>query len=121
MKKVGLYFHTVRYLKPQQVFYRIWFRLTKPRIDDSQAPAVRKKTGTFHSPARRAASLMNAETFYFLNKPGSLSTLGWADTSKSVAHSKLWRYNQHYFDDLNATNASDRIEWHLSLLEHWVS
>jgi len=111
----------VRYLKPQQVFYRIWFRLTKPRIDNSQAPAVRKKSGPFHPPACRATSLLDADTFYLLNQTGSLSNLGWADTSNSRSPSKLWRYNQHYFDDLNATNASDRSEWHLSLLEHWVS
>lgn len=121
MKKLGLYFHTVRYLKPQQVFYRIWFRLTKPRIDNSQAPAVRKKSGPFHLPACRAASFLNADTFYFLNQSGSLSTLGWADNSKIALRSKLWRYNQHYFDDLNAMNASDRSEWHLSLLERWVT
>lgn len=121
LQKLGLYFHTVRYLKPQQVFYRIWFRLTKPRIDDSQAPAVRNKPGSFHTPARRAASLLDADTFFFLNQSGSLSTLGWADTSKSRSRSKLWRYNQHYFDDLNAVNASERSKWHLSLLERWVA
>ena len=111
----------MRYLKPQQVFYRIWFRLTKPRIDNSQAPAVRKKSWPFHPPARRAASFLNPDTFYFLNQSGSLSSLGWADNSKIALRSKLWRYNQHYFDDLNAVNASDRSEWHLSLLERWVT
>jgi uncharacterized heparinase superfamily protein len=121
LKKLGLYFHTVRYLNPWQVFYRIWFRLTKPLIDDSQAPAVRHKSGTFQTPACRAASLLNADTFYFLNKSGSLSALGWVDTSETASHGKLWRYNQHYFDDLNSVNASDRTEWHISLLEHWVA
>ena len=120
MKKAGLYFHTVRYLKLQQIFFRIWFCLTIPRINYSQAPTVRNIPGTFHTPAQRAKSLLNADTFYFLNQSGSLSTLDWAGTSKSGSPSKLWRYNQHYFDDLNAVNASDRIEWHLSLLERWV-
>jgi len=120
-KRAWLYLHTVRYLKPQQIFYRIWFRLTKPTIDESHASAVRNKSGTFHSPARRSTSLLNAYTFYFLNQSGSLSTLGWVDTSEIASRSKLWRYNQHYFDDLNAMNAPERSEWHFSLLEHWVS
>lgn len=120
LKKAGLYCNTVRYLKPQQVLYRIWFRFTKPSIDDSEAPTVRKKLGSFHTPARRTKSLLNADTFYFLNQSGSLSTLGWVDTSKTGSHSKLWRYNQHYFDDLNAVNASERSVWQLSLMENWV-
>jgi len=121
VKKAGLYFHTVRYLKLQQVLYRIWLRFTKPRIDDSQAPAVRKKTAPFNTPARRATSLLDSDTFYFLNQSGSLLTLGWENTSKSGSPSMLWRYNQHYFDDLNAVNSSERTEWHLSLLERWVA
>ena len=82
---------------------------------------MQNKLGLFHTPARRAASLLNADTFYFLNQSGSLFTLGWTDTSNCRAHSKLWRYNQHYFDDLNAENALERTEWHLSLLERWVA
>lgn len=33
---------------------------------------------------------------------------------------KLWRYNLHYFDDLNAQCAADRQEWHRALLLRWV-
>lgn len=33
---------------------------------------------------------------------------------------KLWLYNAHYFDDLNASGASDRISWHLPLIERWL-
>ena len=47
---------------------------------------------------------------------GSLEVDGW-DGSK---REKLWRYNQHYFNDLNASFASERYEWHLRLLENWI-
>ena len=33
---------------------------------------------------------------------------------------KLWRYNQHYFDDLNSHTCELRLDWHLDLLERWV-
>jgi uncharacterized heparinase superfamily protein len=33
---------------------------------------------------------------------------------------KLWNYNAHYFDDLNATDAHERRTWHLALLCRWV-
>ena len=42
--------------------------------------------------------------------------MGW-----SRRKSKLWRYNQHYFDDLNAEQAVDRVEWHRELLNDWIS
>ncbi len=35
--------------------------------------------------------------FYFLNESGGLER-GWDDESRT----KLWLYNLHYFDDLNA-------------------
>ncbi len=52
----------------------------------------------------------------FLNKVGNLAELGWDGRQCE----KLWRYNQHYFDDLNAFSASERFSWHEPLLEHWV-
>ena len=33
---------------------------------------------------------------------------------------KLWRYNLHYFDDLNAFDADSRKHWHTDLLLRWV-
>jgi hypothetical protein len=85
------YFYTLRYLKPQQVYRRVWFRVTKPRVDNSPAPAIRDPVGIFHSPARRRASLLDADTFIFLNEPGALSALGWVSAEKADSVSKLWR------------------------------
>ena len=33
---------------------------------------------------------------------------------------RLWRYNLHYFDDLNARDASVRLCWHQTLMSRWV-
>jgi len=48
---------------------------------------------------------------------GSLEKLGWDDPGTE----KLWRYNQHYFDDLNAENSNQRVSWHQALLINWVT
>lgn len=90
-------------------------------MNSSLPPQIRKPLGIFYAPARRRKSLLNINTFIFLNEPGSLSSLGWDRAEKADSVSKLWRYNQHYFDDLNAVNAEDRSEWHLALLESWVA
>jgi uncharacterized heparinase superfamily protein len=62
---------------------------------------------------------LNKDTFYFLNKSWSLPEIGWNGNDNTVP--KLWRYNQHYFDDLNATKASKRKLWHDQLLKHWIN
>jgi uncharacterized heparinase superfamily protein len=55
--------------------------------------------------------------FQFLNVTGDLrSARDWDDP----ADAKLWRYNLHYFDDLNARNAIAREAWHRSLAARWV-
>lgn len=114
---IGRLWRTVRHLRPVQVYGRIWYRLARPRPDLSNAPALRKPTGSWQVPARRAPSLIAPEYFWFLNEAGSLAELGWDNPAKA----KLWRYNQHYFDDLNAKAAEERLEWHKVLIGEWIS
>jgi uncharacterized heparinase superfamily protein len=115
------YLHTLRYLKPRQIYRRLWFRLVQPRIDEKQGPPLRCMPGSLVLPARRRTSLLDAETFFFLNQTGALSSLGWDNTGSMDSISKLWRYNQHYFDDLNSLDAVQRSEWHQKLLQRWVA
>lgn len=55
--------------------------------------------------------------FVFLNQSGQLDEIGWDGPQRE----KLWRYNQHYFDDLNAIDAPARRAWHTALVEDWVA
>lgn len=115
-KTLGLYWHTLRYLRPVQIYGRLWFKLRRPRPDLSAAPSLRLTTGQWVACAARAQSLTSADTFFFLNQAGSLAKLGWDAPSVE----KLWRYNQHYFDDLNAEGAAQRSDWHLALIQNWL-
>lgn len=54
--------------------------------------------------------------FLFLGEAGALAADGW----EGKQHDKLWRYNQHYFDDLNARDCEARAKWHQKLLLNWV-
>lgn len=110
------YWHTLRHMQPVQVYGRVWFRLVKPRPDLSEAPGLRGNRGPWTLPAPREASLTGPGTFLFLGEPGSVAEIGWDGPERE----KLWRYNQHYFDDLNARDAADRTAWHDSLLRDWV-
>lgn len=35
-------------------------------------------------------------------------------------HSRLWQYNLHYFDDLNAHAAGERLAVHQALVQRWI-
>jgi uncharacterized heparinase superfamily protein len=116
---ISRYFHTIRYLKPKQIYRRIWFNLIKPSIDESPAPKLRVLENEFCLPVQKKASLLDKNTFHFLDKSESLSKVGWNGNNNNI--SKLWRYNQHYFDDLNAIDSSQRKIWHDQLLKSWVN
>ncbi|MBX9758773.1 MAG: heparinase II/III family protein [Beijerinckiaceae bacterium] len=55
--------------------------------------------------------------FIFLNDAGDLAECGW----DNPARGKLWRYNLHYFDDMNARNAETRSSWHAALIDDWIA
>lgn len=117
MPQFGRFWRTVCHLKWRQVVGRAWFRLTRPTLDTSPVPGLRRSNGEWVSPARRKASMTGPTVFCFLGEIGSLDEHGWDGPECS----KLWRYNQHYFDDLNARDAAGRRAWHDALILRWVA
>ena len=115
MTRVGTFWRTVRHLKPAQVFARVRFRLQKPKPDLRPAPARRAVIGPWAHPAEREASLLGPGRLVFLNVERDLNTCGWDDPQVE----KLWRYNLHYFDDLNAIASAERAGLQRSLLQRW--
>lgn len=112
------YFHTLRHLRPVQIHGRLWHRLNPARPDLAAAPELRAATGRWMPAAARPPSMLDGETFRFLNHVGHARTAaGWNDP----AQEKLWLYNLHYFDDLNAAGAADRLAWHRELIARWVA
>jgi uncharacterized heparinase superfamily protein len=55
--------------------------------------------------------------FKFLNKEFNLRVQeDWNSTNQD----KLWLYNLHYFDDLNAVESEKRNSWHCNLIQRWI-
>ncbi len=115
--KARLYWETARHLKPVQLYGRLAFGLVRPRPDLRPAPAQRRPSGPWAAPARRRQSLLGPDEFRFLNETRHLAGCGWDDP----AVAKLWRYNLHYFDDLNAEGGEARAAWHGALIARWVA
>ena len=99
---ISRYFHTIRHLKVKQIYSRILFYSSKPSLNNSPAPSLRILKKNFCLPIQKNSTMINEHTFHFLNKSESLSVIGWNGHDKTI--SKLWRYNQHYFDELNGTS-----------------
>jgi len=55
-------------------------------------------------------------TFGFLNESRRIPEGDW----HAIEASDLWRYNLHYFDDLNASGADSRRAWHQQAIDDWV-
>lgn len=118
MSRPALYFHSVRHLRPTQLAARLWFALYRPLPDLRAAPQLRPVRGPYVAPLSLAPTLVAPDTFRFLNvERRCVEPADWrpADTEK------LWIYNLHYFDDLNAADAGLRAAWHARLLERWVA
>jgi uncharacterized heparinase superfamily protein len=116
--KLGRLFHTVRHLRPVQIYGRLWLRAVRPRPDIRPAPPLATQSGSWIARSWREPSLVGENTFRFLNLSGAIAQPRDWD---SPERSKLWRYNLHYFDDLVASNAPDRLGAHRALVARWVA
>jgi len=116
LRKSLLYWNTIKFLRLTQLCRRISIRFINPSVDDSPAPKVRQPRAILVFLIGTRPKLVTPEKFFFLNQSGSLCELGWDGPQRS----RLWRYNQHYFDDLNAIDAAQRNEWHRDLLVRWM-
>ena len=112
-----LLFHTIKYLRVGQITNRIKRKLIKPKvamldsletsiIDNNLKPIIKHKQKMF-----------SASRFSFLNKEFNVRLAGdWNTASQD----KLWIYNLHYFDDLNAFGSEQRNSWHYNLIQRWI-
>lgn len=117
LQNASRYWHTLRHLKPVQFYGRAWHRLYRPGIDKRPAPGLRKLGGKWALPAAQPAMMIAPDRFRFLNHDGSVEDAsGW----NAAGQSRLWLYNLHYFDDLNAEGSDARLVWHRSLITRWI-
>lgn len=116
-KKIHLYFWTLKFLKIEQILYRIKYLLSSvSRIKVTQRPVI-SASWTWSSPLFFVGCYDGKSTFNLLNKKIKFNgSIGWNDESIE----KLWLYNLHYFDDLNAIDSINRIDAHHLLVKNWI-
>lgn len=105
MMNYKLLFHTIRHLRPKQVFYQLWYRFYKPSYQIIEAPVFQiPKLQTAPIPRYRS---LEGNVFTFLNLSHEFS--GWNFTDNGM----LWAYNQNYFDFINQEGITeeDGCKW----------
>lgn len=112
------YYHTLRHLKMVQITGRLRNRLHKPKPDLSARPSLRPVAAGWSPHPWRKSALLGPREFCFLNRTRLLEfPKAWNQQDID----KLWLYNLHYFDDLNARGAEARQDWHMALIRRWIS
>lgn len=91
--------HTLFHLRPQQVFYQLWYRLHKPAYKTIKAPLCAISKLRFESCPRYRS--LNGNVFTFLNLSHEFA--GWNFTDNGM----LWAYNQNYFDFINQDGVTE--------------
>ena len=93
------YYRTIRYLKPKQVLYRLYYSLIK--TDKTRFISLSPKltyTLKIQDSLDAYKSYYKENTFVFLNKSHTFDQkIDWDYTG----HGMLWTYNLNYFDFLN--------------------
>lgn len=119
LARAGLYWRTLRHLRPAQWVGRARLMLPKRRVVSvGVAPTRRQAAGRWIDPIALAPTMIGPAAFCFIGHDGGLSAAGgWDDP----ATEKLWRYNLHYFNDLNAVGGGERAAWHLALVNRWIA
>ncbi len=112
-KAIRLY-HTVKYLKLKQVVWRLIFLL--PRIRTLETSSPKTNSIPFFNITKRGIT-KDYDHFTFLNEVNKLSVVGW----DNPLHSKLWRYNLHYFDCLNQIEfENEGVVLQSNLINNWI-
>lgn len=115
MDRVWQTFHTLRYLKLSQIFYRGYYRLTKPKVVENKQFQTRDLIDIWESPAYQTSATSDGTKFTFLGRTAELH-----ENWNAPSFPKLWLYNLHYQDDLNSVGARDREALLDSMIDAWI-
>jgi len=110
------FFHTSRYLRLEQIKYRLYYRYRRLSLQPVSPPHRRFWPRPWGAPAWQSPSFSEPGEFVLLGEAGRVDT---SDDWNNPSKSKLWLYNLHYLDDLNARRADSRESALSSLTKRW--
>lgn len=115
LKRFFLLVNTVRYLAFKQVAYQLYYRLCSLKFDPVSDASCRSSL-RWSSPQFSKLSTSDGVEFLFVGVKGRVDNSDW----NAAVHSKLWLYNLHYLDDLNAEGIDDQDTLARGLIDGWI-
>jgi hypothetical protein len=113
--KIVLLFHTVKYLRIKQIFYRFYYALRSRFSYFKKGGAVEYTSPPLSWGLDLSTSnSYNNKVFTFLNLEYRFDRIDW----NFADFGKLWTYNLNYFDFLNQENISKEVG--LGLIEDYI-
>lgn len=117
ISKFRNYYYALKYLHPNQIFFRIYFRffkLPKPKLvyTGTVSPQILMRIDVVSANSARLEG--QYIEFNLLNSAKSypITQIGWSDKSMP----KLWLYQIHYFDFIHNLKREEAI----SLIRDWI-
>ena len=95
LKNLLLYFHTLRHLKPIQIYRRLIFNFYKPSLNLKCQVILHNQQKKIINPINKLISKIDKNNYKFLNQIHDISSSSVWDDHKI---DKLWLYNLHYFN-----------------------
>lgn len=123
MGRVARLWHTVRHLRAEQVYFQFYYRLGRSWVA-RRALAASPDWGrrvwpqAWHAPMVSPPTQVEEGVFRFLGESGTIRA---AKDWNAAGKSKLWLYNLHYLDDLNASGADERQGPLNRLIDRWAA
>lgn len=103
MHQLARYYHTLKYLKPIQIYGQVLYRFRgKPKIKNHLPPPTwQRHCCSWQSFVPKYDRLLSSSRIVCLNQEGDITRRTvWHDTTKS----RLWLYHLHYFHYLPGIN-----------------
>lgn len=120
IQRLKRFYHTVKYLHLQQIFYRFYYAFYRvsPASLRQEIQPVRSWKTVWFSPQAFHSTLTATGELTFLGESGQVNfpTI-WNDPNRS----KLWLYNLHYFDELNRLGAEVQVSQLNLLIDDWMN
>lgn len=111
------YFHTIRFLKFRQIFWRILKKIKITNTSNQTLIDLRDHRNNWYQVRIAQPRILDRSTFVFLNKRSEyIDKVDWNDGEQEP----LWLFNLHYFDDLCAPFDSQRNIWLQELVDDWI-
>ncbi|WP_313130891.1 heparinase II/III family protein [Stutzerimonas nitrititolerans] len=116
LKRIGQLASTLRYLTAEQIIYRLYYRARSLKVEPVKEAALRSSM-RWASPGFIQLSTSDGIEFSFLGSKGRIEASDW----NAGQHGKLWLYNLHYLDDLNAVEIDDKNILARILVNRWIA